>query len=147
MGYISIVSQSLIPSPISLEIQLRECQNEPSVTATKKVCHYGINIMNTTYSICENRLCHNRHKRRTGEHSISPFFVVVVVVVLILSYLLQVRNSVQAPVAQRYTTTSMSDPHDAPVSSSPYLCFYSYSFYITTINWLMSDSRRSPIRN
>lgn len=52
-------------------------------------------------------------------------FVVLVLVVLIISYLLQVHNSVQTPAAQRYTTASMSDTHDPPASSSLYLWLYS----------------------
>lgn len=107
-------------SHFSGEPKLRRCQNQPSVTATKKVCYIELTLW--TQHIQSVKIDYVTTAISAGQEdtaSLLSCFFVVVVVVLILSYLLQVRDSVQAPVAQRYTTTSMSDPHDAPASSSP----------------------------
>lgn len=51
--------------------------------------------------------------------SLTALLVIYSPDVPIPSYLLQVRDSVQASAAQRHTAASMSDTHDAPASSSP----------------------------
>lgn len=115
------------------------------MTAIKKVLYYLIDIINITNYICGNQ--QQRFKinyvttdisaEQQNKASLFSCFVLCFFfpsVVLILSYLLQVRYSVQTPAAPRYRAASTSDTHDAPVSSSLYLWLYSsqmnYNSYV-----------------
>lgn len=114
------------------------------MTAIKKVLYYLIDIINITNYIGGNQ--QQRFKidyvttdisaEQQNKASLLSCFVLCFFhpAVLILSYLLQVRYSVQTPAAPRYRAASMSDTHDAPVSSSLYLWLYStqmnYNSYV-----------------